>query len=66
MRGDTILFDGTRVQLAISRGETLDALGVQEGDALRVPQRTAPWDRASTLQIVTMLVTPLLTLFVVQ
>ncbi len=66
MRGDTLLLDGTRVQLAISRGETLDALGVQEGDALRVPQRAAPWDRASTLQIVTMLVTPLLTLFAVQ
>lgn len=66
VRGDTVLLDGREVQAAIAQGRTIDALEVREGDALQVLQRPAPWDRASTLQIVTMFITPLLTLFVVQ
>lgn len=63
VRGDTVLMRYDDLRLAIVAGTTLDQLGVQDGDALVVPQRGAPWDRGSVLQLVSLFMFPLLTIF---
>ena len=63
MRGDTLLLDRKQVMLAIVDGTTLEELGVIDGDALIVPPRRPPWDRSTTLSIVSLLFIPLITIF---
>lgn len=65
MRGDTLLLDREQVMLAVVDGATLDELGVFDGDALIVPQQRAPWDRASTLSIISLFLAPVLTIFAI-
>jgi len=65
VRADTLLFDSQGVRLAIAAGQTLDALSLRDGDALRVPRQSPPWDRTATLSIVTLFLAPLITIFAV-
>lgn len=65
-RGDTLLAAGGDVRVAIARGRTLASLDVRNGDALVVPARPQPWDRASTLNILSLLIGPLLTIVLVR
>ena len=66
VRGDTVLLARDQVTLAVVNGRTLGDLGVRDGDALMVPPQDLPWDRNTTLQIVTLLLAPILTIFVVR
>ena len=66
MRGDTLLLDRKQLMLAVVDGATLDELGVIDGDALIVPPRRPPWDRTMTLTIVTLIFTPLITIFAID
>lgn len=66
LRGDEVLFDREQVRAAVVRGQTIDALGVQDGDALMVPLRGPGWDRSASLQWVTILIGPLMTIFLIS
>lgn len=66
MRGTDQVMDGREVLGAIARGETIGSLGLAEGDYLQVNPRRAAWDRAATLQIVTLVSGPLLTFFLLR
>jgi len=65
-RADTLIATAQTVQRAMANGTTLEALGVIDGDALVVPPQNPPWDRTQALQLVTAIVFPLLTLFLVR
>ncbi len=60
MRGDTVLLSGPAVMSAIAQGRTLASLDLSDGDALVIPTGSPPWDRASTFQLASMLMGPLL------
>lgn len=64
MRGDTILLRGDAVMSAIADGQTVAALGLRDGDALFVPRGSEPLNRTSALSLVTLFLSPLLTIFV--
>jgi protein involved in polysaccharide export with SLBB domain len=66
MRGDVVVLEPSAVLAAIADGHTVGRLGLQEGDRLTLGERTAPWDRASTLQIVALFVAPLVTILLVR
>ncbi len=66
VRGDVVILTPAAIISAIADGQTIGALGVEQGDMLRLRPRTPPWDRASVLQIVAVVVAPLLTLIVVR
>lgn len=66
VRGDTLLMGGADVSAALAEGRTIGSLGLRDGDALVIPPRGTPWDRASFLQVASFLVTPLLTLLAVR
>lgn len=66
MRGDTLLMASDRVMAALAQGSTLDALKLRDGDAIIVPAKAAPWDRAASLQIVSLVLGPLVTLLLVR
>jgi hypothetical protein len=66
VRGDDVILEPAAIVSAIAAGRTIAELGIEQGDMLRLRQRTPPWDRASTLQLVAVVVAPLLTLLVVQ
>lgn len=66
MRADTVLMEGKDVLRAIADGRTLGSLDLRDGDVLRVPSGAAPWDRASTLQIVTVFAAPLIALLLTR
>jgi protein involved in polysaccharide export with SLBB domain len=66
MRGDTAVLEGTEVLAAIAEGRTLDALELRDGDALVVAPGSPPWDRSSTLSIVSLLLSPLITFVLVR
>lgn len=60
VRGDTVLLNSNQVAVAITQGQTLDALELRDGDAITIPSRSQPWDRQMTLQIMTLILTPLI------
>jgi protein involved in polysaccharide export with SLBB domain len=66
MRGTEHVMSGADVLNAIARGETIGSLRLAEGDYLQVNPRRAAWDRAATLQIVTLVSGPLLTFFLLR
>lgn len=66
VRGDVVILEPSAIISAIASGQTVAQLGVEQGDMLRLRPRTPPWDRASVLQIVAVVVAPLLTLIVVR
>lgn len=66
MRGDAVLLSGNRVLTAIAAGETVGSLGLLEGDLVSVEPRELPWNRAATLQLVTVFATPLVTFFLLR
>lgn len=65
-RADTVLLSASALGEAIARGTTLDALGVQDGDALMVPVAPLPWDRNTGLQLVSMFVMPIVMIYVLR
>lgn len=66
MRSDTVVMAPAVVSLAIAQGATIDALGLQDGDALVVPAAALPWDRNATLQIVGLFLSPLFAILAVR
>jgi hypothetical protein len=66
VRGDDVILEPAAIVSAIAGGRTIAELGIEQGDMLRLRPRTPPWDRASTLQLVAVVVAPLPTLLVVQ
>jgi hypothetical protein len=66
MRGDAVILSGSRILDAIAAGETVGSLGLLEGDYLSVEPRRPPWDRATTLQLVTVFATPLVTFLLLR
>lgn len=66
VRGDTVLASGTTVLQAIAAGRTVVELQMRDGDLLVVDPRSQPWDRASTLQILTIIVGPIITFLLLR
>lgn len=66
MRTDEVILNADEFLAAVASGKTLADLGVLDGDALVVPPGELPWDRNATLQIVSLFLTPLLTIFVLR
>jgi hypothetical protein len=66
VRGDTVLVDAKAIQLAIAEGRALSTLDLRDGDALMVPEQPLPWNRESTLQIISMIVMPLITIVLIR
>lgn len=65
-RADTVVVTETTVQRAMAAGSTVEALGLIDGDALVVPLQSPPWDRPQAIQLITSLVIPLLTIFLIR
>lgn len=66
VRGDTVLVAGAAVLEAIAAGRTIVDLQLRDGDLLVVDPRSPPWDRASTLQILTIIVGPIITFLLLR
>lgn len=65
-RGDTVLADSEAIGLAIAEGRALSALALRDGDALILPESPPPWNRESTLQIVSMFIMPIITIVLIR
>lgn len=66
VRADTVILDRERIVAAVASGATLDDLGIRNGDQVLVPPQGPPWDRSAVLQIVSIFLFPLLTIFVIN
>lgn len=66
MRGDTVMVEGDELRLAVANGRSIAGLDLRNGDAMVVPVRPAPWDRASTINIVSLVLGPLITILLVR
>lgn len=66
MRGNQAVLDNKQVADAVAAGVPIAALGMREGDQFLVDSRQPPWDRATTLQILSLFAAPLLTFFVLR
>lgn len=66
MRGSEVIMRAPEVMAAIAQGRTLDALDLREGDVLEVPRRDQGWQMQNTLQIVTLVISPVLTFLLVR
>ncbi len=66
MRADTVLMSGREVTTAIAEGRTVEALDLREGDVLDVLRGTQPWDRSNTLQIVSVVLSPIITFLLLR
>jgi len=62
LRGDSPLWDGSRLQTQIAHGATLDQLGIQAGDRIQVPGQRDP---ESKWRLAGMVVTTLATIVTV-
>lgn len=51
-RNDRVILDMSDVMAAVAGGRSLSALGIEDGDAVMVPDQGAPWDRNSALQFI--------------
>ncbi len=51
-RNERVILDMSDVMNAVAQGRSLSALGIEDGDAVMVPDQGAPWDRNSALQFV--------------
>ena len=49
-RGDTVIVQSEQLRLYVASGSTVGAIGLEDGDALFVPQRQAPRDVRNALQ----------------
>lgn len=65
-RADTLVVSEADVQRAMAAGNTVEMLGLIDGDALVVPLQSPPFDRTQAITLVTSLVIPLLTIFIVR
>jgi protein involved in polysaccharide export with SLBB domain len=66
VRGDTVLASGSAVLQAIAAGRSVVDLQMRDGDLLVVEPRSPPWDRASTLQLMTIIVGPIITFLLLR
>lgn len=66
MRADTVLMGGPAILSAIADGRSIGSLGLRNGDVLMVPQGGPPWDRNATLQIVSLFLAPIITIFLIR
>lgn len=66
MRGGEVVLRGAEIQDAIARGETLDALDTREGDILDVQRADQGWQMQNTVQVITVLLSPLITFFLLR
>jgi hypothetical protein len=57
---------GAEVMAAIAQGRTLDGFDTREGDVLEVERRDQGWTTQNTVQVVMVLVTPLITFFLLR
>jgi protein involved in polysaccharide export with SLBB domain len=65
-RGDTVLVDSKAISIAIAEGRALSTLALRDGDALILPESPPPWNRESTLQIISMFLMPIITIVLIQ
>lgn len=65
-RGDTTIVDAKGIQRAIASGATIGDLGLRDGDYLLVQPGALPWDRASTLSVVGLFLTPVITRILIR
>lgn len=61
LRGDAVLYDTPELLRAVADGRSLAGLRLRDGDVLEFPQRTPPWNRENTVQIVLFLIGPVIT-----
>lgn len=66
VRGDTVVVETNALRRAIAAGQTIAAMDLRSGDALSIPTRRAPWDRASTLGIVSLVLGPIITALLIR
>jgi hypothetical protein len=66
MRGDEVILRGPEVQQAIAEGRTLDALDAREGDVLEVQRIDQGWQTQNTVQLITVLVSPIITFLLLR
>lgn len=66
MRGPTVILEPDAVRNAIASGQTIRTLALQEGDYLSVEARRPRWDRASSLQLLSVVGAPLITFFLLR
>jgi protein involved in polysaccharide export with SLBB domain len=56
-RGKEVLWEGEQLQQAIAQGRTLDALSVQAGDRIVVPEKGTAQSTQATIQLISLLIT---------
>lgn len=66
MRGPSVVLTPEDVRSAIASGQTVRTLALQEGDYLSVEPRRPRWDRASSLQLLSVIGAPLITFFLLR
>lgn len=66
LRGDTTIVDAEGVSLAIAAGRTVGDLQLRDGDYLLIEPAPLPWDRASTLSVVGLFLTPFITRILIR
>jgi protein involved in polysaccharide export with SLBB domain len=54
-RDKKVILDMSEVMSAVAQGRTLSALGIEDGDAVMVPDLGVPWDRNSALQFISVI-----------
>ena len=54
------------IQRAMASGATVEAIGLLDGDIVNVPLQSPPWERAQTIQLITTVLFPILTLVLVR
>ena len=66
LRGRSEILDGGEVLDAIAAGRTLDGLGTREGDILEVARRDQGWNTQNTVQLITVLISPIVTFLLLR
>lgn len=66
LRGEVVVMRPGEVFDAIASGLTLDALDVREGDVMDVGRRDQGWQMTNTVQLITVLVSPLITFLLLR
>jgi len=65
-RADTVVVQAADIQRAMASGATVEAIGLLDGDIVNVPLQSPPWERAQTIQLITTVLFPILTLVLVR
>lgn len=66
MRGETEVLRASEVFEAIAQGRTLDGLDTHEGDVLEIGRRDQGWQTQNTVQVITVLLSPLITFLLLR